>query len=98
MSAYASSKGAVIILTKALAQELAPDNIRVNCISPMITETPLIKLIPEEVRKVEASTAPLGRLAKPEDVAYAALYLASDESSMITGMNIRVDGGIGSRY
>ncbi len=95
ISPYASSKGAVIILTKALALELAPDNIRVNCISPMLTETPMIAVVPEEQKKAIVSATPLGRLAKPEDIAYAALYLAAGESSMLTGANINVDGGIG---
>jgi len=91
---YASSKGAVITLTKALAIELAPYNIRVNCINPTITETPLVELMSEEWKKSIKSVLPLGRLAKPEDVAYAALYLAS-ESAMLTGMGINVDGGHG---
>jgi len=92
---YASSKGAVITLTKALAIELAPYNIRVNCINPTITETPLVELMSEEWKKSIKSVLPLGRLAKPEDVAYAALYLASEESAMLTGMGINVDGGHG---
>jgi len=92
---YASSKGAVITLTKALAIELAPYNIRVNCINPTITETPLVELMSEEWKKSIKSVLPLGRLAKPEDVAYAALYLASKESAMLTGMGINVDGGHG---
>jgi len=97
-SAYASAKGAVIMLTKALAVELAPNNIRVNCISPIGTDTPLLRQAAEgigweEFEKLVISRTPLGRLAKPEDVAYAALYLASDESSMLTGTCINVDGG-----
>jgi len=92
-AAYVSSKGAVITLTKALAIELAPDNIRVNCINPTLTETPMVELFSEEARKAIISTIPLGRMAKPEEVAYAALYLASDESSMLTGTSINVNGG-----
>ncbi len=96
--AYASAKGAVIVLTKALAVELAPNNIRVNCISPIGTDTPLLRQAAEgtgweEFEKLVISRTPLGRMAKPEDVAYAALYLASDESSMLTGTCINVDGG-----
>jgi NAD(P)-dependent dehydrogenase (short-subunit alcohol dehydrogenase family) len=90
-SAYASSKGAVITLTKALAVELAPDNIRVNCISPTRTETAMASS--EERKKLMESLIPLGRSAKPEEIAYAALYLASDESSMLAGINLNVDGG-----
>ncbi len=94
---YASSKGAIITLTKALALEFAPDKIRVNCINPFITETPLLKdlQLTEETLKVVAGNAPLGRVVKPEDVAQAALYLASEESSMLTGTYINVDGGTG---
>lgn len=93
ISAYASSKGAVITLTKQLAHELGPDNIRVNCILPGLTDTPMV-LLSEEQRKARLSTIPLGRLIKPEDIAYAALYLASYESSMVTGTSITVDGGL----
>jgi 3-oxoacyl-[acyl-carrier protein] reductase len=96
MSAYTSSKGAVITLTKSLAIELAPSNIRVNCISPVGTDTPLLRRsLNEEGLKAMISTIPLGRLAKPEEIAYAALYLACDESSMLSGTCINVDGGRG---
>ncbi len=94
-AAYVSSKGAVNTLTKALAIELAPNNIRVNCINPAPTETSMIELIPKEARMAIVSGLPLRRMAKPEDIAYAALYLASDESSMLTGTCINVDGGDG---
>ncbi len=94
-SAYTSSKGAVIALTKALALELAPHNIRVNCINPTMTLTAATKDFPEEFKKASISTIPLGRWAKPEEIAYAALYLASDESSYLTGTSIDVDGGRG---
>ena len=94
--AYASSKGAVIVLTKALALELASSNIRVNCINPVGTDTPLLRhALGEEGMKAMVSTIPLGHLAKPEDIAYAALYLASDEASMVTGISMNVDGGRG---
>jgi len=100
-SAYATSKAAAILLTKELALEGAPNKIRVNAISPVAAETPMLPgLLPEgvdmnEAKKALVNTIPLGRLAKPEDVAYAALYLASDESSMLTGECISVDGGRG---
>ena len=93
-AAYVSSKGAVNTLTKALAKELAP-NIRVNCINPAPTETPMIELIPKEARAEIVKSLPLQRMAKPEDMANAALFLASDESSMLTGSCINVDGGDG---
>lgn len=94
--AYASSKGAVITLTKALAIELASSNIRVNCINPVGTDTPLLRqALDEESMEAMIRSIPLGHLAKPEDIAYAAIYLASDESSMLTGTCINVDGGRG---
>ena len=99
--AYASSKAAAIHLTKALAFDLAPYKIRVNCINPVATDTPMLdKFFPaganvDEFRKATIDTIPLGRLATPEDIAYAALFLASDESTMLTGTCIDVDGGRG---
>lgn len=97
-AAYSSSKGAVILITKALALELAPHNIRVNCINPVVTDTPLTRLRAEdtgweEYKRLMESTIPLGHMARPEDTAYAALYLASDESAMVTGTCLDVDGG-----
>ena len=95
MTAYAGSKGAVITITKALALELAPYNIRVNCINPGITDTPMNAGVPEEVIREFISTIPLQCQARPEEIAYAALYLASDESPFLTGTSINVDGGRG---
>lgn len=102
-AAYGSSKAAAIGLTKSLAIQLAPYNIRVNVINPVATETPLLRKLfgantDEEMgkaRKQRIKGIPLGRTATPEDVAYAAVYLASDESSMLTGGSINVDGGAG---
>lgn len=100
-AAYSSSKGAAIVLTRSLAIELAPYKIRVNCINPVGTETAMLpQLLPEgvdlkEAEKMLISGIPLGRLAKPDDIAYAALYLASDDSSMVTGISLDVDGGRG---
>ncbi len=101
--AYASSKSAAIGLTKSLAVQLAPHNIRVNVINPVATETPLLKKFlgantdeeMEQVRKQRLKAIPLGRTASPEEIAYAAVYLASDESCMLTGDCINVDGGTG---
>jgi 3-oxoacyl-[acyl-carrier protein] reductase len=98
LSIYSASKGAVILLTKGLAIELAPHNIRVNCINPVATETPMMTSvhpggIVEEKRKILLSTIPLGRINQPEDIARSALYLASDEASMVTGVCLDVDGG-----
>ncbi|MFC1945991.1 SDR family oxidoreductase [Chloroflexota bacterium] len=91
--AYVSSKGAVVTLTKALAAELAPYRVRVNCICPTLTDTPMMKDLPEERRQMVIGTIRLGRIAQPEDMANAALYLASDEAAMVTGMVLTVDGG-----
>jgi len=94
-AAYTASKGAVLSLTRAMAVELAPYNIRVNAICPGPTETPLLFAVTDEKeRKRMASRCILGRLAKPEDIAGAALYLASDEASYVTGQALIVDGGM----
>jgi 3-oxoacyl-[acyl-carrier protein] reductase len=101
--AYGSSKAAAIALTRILAAHLASDNIRVNVINPVATETPLLKKFlgveeeaqMEAARKERVKTIPLGRTAKPEEIAYAAVYLASDEALMLTGVSINVDGGSG---
>ncbi|MDP2931833.1 MAG: SDR family oxidoreductase [Chloroflexota bacterium] len=91
---YASSKGAVDALTRAMALELAPSHIRVNSINPGLADTPLVhKMYSREFARDMVGITPLGRLITPEDVAYAALYLASDESAMTTGSSINVDGG-----
>jgi len=95
---YNASKGAVNILTKSLAVELAPDGIRVCGIAPVMGETGLLETfmgMPDtpENRARFVATIPLGRLSKPSDVANAALYLASDEAELVTGVNLEVDGG-----
>lgn len=101
LAAYVSSKGAVITLTKALALELARYKIRVNCLAPVAADTPMLpSFMPEgmnleEGRKQTAAGVPMGRLAKPEDIAYAALFLASDESSLVSGVTLSVDGARG---
>ncbi len=96
VSAYSATKGAVHTLTKALAAELAPDRIRVCAIAPVATETPLLPSFlgpaPGQREKFIASV-PLGRLAQPQDVANAALYLASADAEFLTGNIVEVDGG-----
>jgi 3-oxoacyl-[acyl-carrier protein] reductase len=94
---YNASKGAVITMTKSMAAELAPDRIRVNCLCPVAGETAMLDdfmggATPENRAKFQ-KTIPLGRLSRPEDIANAALYLASDEANFITGVALEVDGG-----
>ncbi|MFB6244620.1 MAG: SDR family oxidoreductase [Halobaculum sp.] len=95
LSAYAASKGGMITLTKQLAYELADDNIRVNAICPVATDTDMLPEFAAGDLSVEgmADTIPLGRLAQPEDTAHAALFLASDDAAMVTGTALEVDGG-----
>jgi 3-oxoacyl-[acyl-carrier protein] reductase len=94
---YNGSKGAVNLLSKSMAVELAPDKIRVCCIAPVAGETPLLAMFmgedTPEKRKAFKATIPLGRLSLPQDIANAALFLASDEASMVTGAVLEVDGG-----
>jgi 3-oxoacyl-[acyl-carrier protein] reductase len=94
---YNSSKGAVNLMSKSLAVELGPDNIRVNVICPVMGETALLESfmgMPDtpENRKKFIATIPLGRLSKPIDIARAAVYLASDEAEFISGVEFPVDG------
>src|ERR1700682_987634 len=95
LSAYNATKGAVHTLTQTLAVELAPDKIRVCAIAPVATETPLLATFlgpaPGQRQKFEA-TVPLGRLARPQDIANAALFLCSEEAAFITGNIVEVDG------
>lgn len=95
---YNGTKGAVNILSQSMAVELAPDNIRVNAICPVMGETGLLESFmgvadTPENRARFIATIPMGRLAKPEDIARATLYLASDEAAFITGVLLPVDGG-----
>ncbi|MDP2949309.1 MAG: SDR family oxidoreductase [Chloroflexota bacterium] len=93
-AAYNAAKGGIIALTRQMAVDYGPDNIRVNCICPTTTETPMVEaVLTEDLRRYLIQQHPLRRLAQPEDVAYAALYLASDEASCLTGVILPVDGG-----
>lgn len=99
LTAYSASKGGVVMFTKSLALEYADKNIRVNCICPGAIDTPMLRRFidrspnPKETERQLAASHPLGRLGKPDEIARAALYLASDESSFVTGHSLVVDGG-----
>lgn len=91
--AYSMTKAAVIGLTKALAKEVGPSGIRVNCISPGLIETPMNREIDEESKKIICEETPLMRIGTPLDVANTAVFLSEDTSSFITGQIIGVNGG-----
>ena len=96
LAAYNATKGAVHTLTKALAVELAPDRIRVCAIAPVATDTPLLPSflgLAPGMREKFIATVPLGRLALAQDMANAALFLASSEAEFLTGNIVEVDGG-----
>ena len=90
-AAYSATKGAVIALTKALAKELGPSGIRVNCIAPGVILTDMCANVDPEILAEMAEESPVGRNGKPEDVAKAFAYLA--EADFITGQNLPVNGG-----
>ncbi len=99
-AAYAAAKGGVTLLTKAMALDYAREGIRVNCICPALVETELVRGLfegaadPEAFRRARLEQIPLGRLGQPEDVAQLALFLASEESSWLTGAALPLDGGL----
>ncbi len=91
---YNGSKGAAVITGKSMAVELAPDNIRVNTINPVMGETGLIdEFLGDNTREKIITGIPMGRLSQPLDIANAALFLASDEANFVTGACLEVDGG-----
>ena len=91
--AYSASKAAVIGFTKALAKELAPSHIRVNCVAPGVIDTDMNACYDEDTMDVLAQKTPLSRIGTPEEVARAIRFLADDTSSFITGQTLSVDGG-----
>jgi len=100
LGAYGPTKAAVLQLVQTLALEGAPSRIRANALCPVWTESPMVDafvqalgLSPEQGVKVLIKDIPLGRLGKPDDVAWAAVYLASDESAFVTGVALPIDGG-----
>ncbi|MGI8724989.1 MAG: SDR family NAD(P)-dependent oxidoreductase [Methyloceanibacter sp.] len=98
MSVYSASKGAVSALTRSLAVEYAPYSIRVNCLCPGYVETALIGryMANPMIAKALLTQTPLRRFGTPQDIANAALFLASDEAAYVTGASLNVDGGMGA--
>ncbi len=92
-AAYNSSKGGVIQFTKTMALEYASSNIRVNCICPGMVDTSLIESFDERFTEWFVNRTPMGRRGRPQEIAQAALYLASDRSSFVTGTALVIDGG-----
>ncbi|MBR4771094.1 MAG: 3-oxoacyl-ACP reductase FabG [Clostridia bacterium] len=92
-TAYSAVKAGVIGLTKALAKELGPSGITVNCVAPGVIDTDMMKSYDEETRRTLAEETPLGRLGTPRDVAETVLFLAGDGASFITGQVISPNGG-----
>ena len=91
---YAATKGGMISFTKSLARELGPFNIHVNAVAPGLIESEMVSRMPKEKVEAIVKSSSLGRIGKPEDVAPAVLFLASEHSNYITGQTIVVDGGI----
>ncbi len=90
---YSASKAGVIGLTRTLALELGRFGVRVNALAPGFVETPMTGTVPDKVRERAIAVTPLQRTAQPEEIALAALFLASDDSSFVTGQTLNVDGG-----
>lgn len=91
--AYSATKHAIIGLTRSLAQELAPTNIRVNCVAPGVINTDMVQVLGRETLDALAEDTPVGRLGRPDDIAAVVSFLASDAASFITGQVITSDGG-----
>jgi 2-keto-3-deoxy-L-fuconate dehydrogenase len=100
---YSASKGAVIALTRQVAIEYVEQNIRVNCICPGTVDSPWVGRLldqsddPQAARAALVARQPMGRLGTPEEIAAAALYLASDDAAFITGTGLVIDGGLTAR-
>ena len=93
-SSYTAAKGAIIAFTKGVAQEVAAQGIRVNCIAPGWVDTPILDNVPASIQKMMTIMTPLGRIGLPEEIANTALFLASEESSYVIGQVISPNGGM----
>lgn len=91
---YSASKAAIIGMTKTIAREYASRSVTVNCVAPGFIETDMTSELPEQAKQGILSATPLGRIGKPEEVAAAVVFLASDEASYVTGQVVRVNGGM----
>ncbi len=91
---YCASKAGIIGMSKSLAQELATRNITVNCVAPGFIESDMTAVLPDDQKEALLSGIPQGRMGKPEDIANAVLYLASDEASYMTGQTLHINGGM----
>jgi 2-hydroxycyclohexanecarboxyl-CoA dehydrogenase len=91
---YAGAKGGVIAFTKSLAREMARHALRVNCVAPGPTDTPLFRSLPENMQQALERAIPFRRLARPEEVADAILFFASDRARFVTGQVLSVSGGL----
>lgn len=92
---YCAAKAGILGMTRCLAKELAARNVTVNAVAPGYIETDMTAALPEKVRTAALSQIPLGRMGRPEDIAEAVAFLASDRAAYITGQTIQVDGGMG---
>jgi 2-hydroxycyclohexanecarboxyl-CoA dehydrogenase len=91
---YAGAKGGIIAFSKSLAREMAPHRIRVNCVCPGPTDTPLFRSLPEKLQAALTRAIPFRRIARPDEVADAILFFASPRSAFITGQVLSVSGGL----
>jgi NAD(P)-dependent dehydrogenase (short-subunit alcohol dehydrogenase family) len=93
MSPYCASKGAILMMTKTAAVEYAGASVRINCICPGVTDTALVRQMPQQLIEGATALTPMGRMGQPTEMANAAVFLASDDASFITGAAITIDGG-----